>query len=119
MAQKIKIPKLNGSSFRGWTFVLVCGVLLTVLALFDRGGAADLLPGRSTADGSTGCIMQVTTEQLNVRAGPSQTAELLGALHQGDRIDATTVVTDGFRQLEGDQWASNQFLTPAAGTNCD
>jgi hypothetical protein len=119
MAQKIKIPKLNGSSFRGWTFVLVCGVVLTVLALFDRGGAADLLPGRTSADGSTGCIMQVTTEELNVRAGPSQTAELLGALRQGDRIDATTVVTDGFRQLEGDQWASNQFLTPAAGTNCD
>jgi len=40
-------------------------------------------------------------------------------LHLGDRVDATTVVTDGFRQLEGELWASNQFLTPAAGTNCD
>jgi hypothetical protein len=118
MAQ-IKIPKLSGSSFRGWTFVLVAGVVLTVLALIDRGGAADLLPGRSTADGSTGCIMQVTTEQLNVRSGPSQTAEQVGTLANGDRVDATTVITDGFRQLEGDRWAANQFLTPAAGTNCD
>jgi|tagenome__1003787_1003787.scaffolds.fasta_scaffold19801001_2 hypothetical protein len=118
MAQ-IKIPKLKGSSFRGWTFVLVAGVVLTVLALLDRGGAADLIPGRSTADGSTGCIMQVMTDELNVRSGPSQTADLKGTLHLGDRVDATTVVTDGFRQLEGDQWASNQFLTPAAGTNCD
>jgi hypothetical protein len=119
MAQ-IKIPKLTGSSFRGWTFVLVAGVVLTVLALLDRGGAADLIPGHSTANGSTGCIMQVMTDELNVRSGPSQTADLKGTLHLGDRVDATTVVTDGFRQLEGgDQWASNQFLTPAAGTNCD
>src|SRR3954451_19146807 len=61
MAQ-IKIPKLTGSSFRGWTFVLVAGVVLTVLALLDRGGAADLIPGHSTANGSTGCIMQVMTD---------------------------------------------------------
>jgi hypothetical protein len=118
MAQRIKIPKLKGSSFRGWTFVLIAGVVLTVLALIDRGGAADLLPNRG-ADGSTGCILEVTTQELNVRSGPSQTAELLGSMHQGDRVDGTAVVTDGFRELEGSRWASNQFLTPVPGTNCN
>jgi hypothetical protein len=118
MAQKIKIPKLTGKSFRGWTFVLIAGLVLAVLALIDRGGAADLLPNRS-ADGSTGCTLEVTTDQLNVRSGPSQDAELLDALHRGDRVDGTTVVTAGFRELEGSRWASNQFLTPVPGTNCN
>jgi len=119
MAQRIKIPKLQGSSFRGWTFVLVAGAVLTVLALIDRGGAADLFPASSTATGSTGCIMQVTTEQLNVRSGPSQQAELIGSLKQNDQVDATAVITSGFRELTGNRWASNQFLTPVPGTNCN
>jgi hypothetical protein len=119
MAQRIKIPKLKGSSFRGWTFVLIAGVVLTVLALIDRGGAADLIPNRSTATGETGCVMQVTTNQLNVRSGPSPNAEQIGSLNQDDKVDATTVVTDGFRELTGSRWASNQFLTPVPGTSCN
>lgn len=112
---KITIPQLKSSSFRGWAFVLVAGGVLAVLALFDRGGGS-LLPNQ--ADGSTGCTMTITTEELNVRAGPSQNAELLDALRLGDRVDATTIVTDGFRQLEGDRWASDQYLTPVPGTVC-
>jgi len=112
---KLTIPQLKSSSFKGWAFVLVAGGLLAVLALFDRGGGS-LLPNQ--ADGSTGCTLEVTTEELNVRAGPSQNAELLDALRLGTRVDGTTVVTDGFRQLEGDRWASDQYLAPVAGTVC-
>lgn len=122
---KFSVPKLESSSFKGWTFVLVAGALLAVLALFDAGES--VLPGDDdgvgeigslAADGSTGCVVEIATEELNVRAGPSQNAELLGAVRQGDRVDATPVVTDGFRQLEGGRWASNQYLTPLPGTDC-
>jgi hypothetical protein len=123
---KLTIPKLESSTFKGWTFVLVAGVALALLALIDAGGGtlpADAAGVGQTsavapADGSTGCVVEVVTEELNLRAGPSQNAELLGAMPQGARVDATTVVTDGFRQLEDGRWASNQYLTPLAGTTC-
>ncbi|HZG91175.1 MAG TPA: SH3 domain-containing protein [Pseudonocardia sp.] len=113
---RYKVPKLESATFKGWAFVVVAGLLLATLALIDRGGA-DLIPADS--DGSTGCVLEVTTEELNVRAGPSQNAELLDALRQGSRVDGTPIVTDGFRQLEGGRWASNQFLAPVPGTTCN
>lgn len=111
-----KFPTVNASTFKGWVFVVVAGTALAVLALIDSGS----LQSAATADsdGSTGCVVEVTTEELNVRSGPSQNAELLSAYRQGDRVDATTIVTDGFRQLEGDRWASDQYLTPVPGTTC-
>ena len=113
---KLTIPKLKSSSFKGWVFVLVAGSLLTVLALFDRGGTGSLLPNQP--DGSTGCMLEVTADELYVRAGPSENAERIDSLRRGDRVDGTAVVTDGFRQLEGDRWASDQYLTPVVGTVC-
>ena len=123
---KLNIPKLESSTFKGWTFVLVAGVALAILALLDAGrsivpqdsGGVGQVGAVAAADGSTGCVVEISTEELNVRASPSQNAELLGAMRQGDRVDATTIVTDGFRQLEDGRWASNQYLTPLPGTNC-
>jgi uncharacterized protein YgiM (DUF1202 family) len=116
MAKKMTVPKLTVATFRSWLFVVVAGVLLAVLAMVDRGGAGLV---SSEADGSTGCQVEVTTEELNVRSGPSQNAELLDSMRQGERVDATPVVESGFRQLEGGRWASNQFLTPVPGTTCN
>jgi hypothetical protein len=111
---RITVPKLEASSFKGWTFVLVAGVLLALLAILDRGGLTEI----SAADGSTGCQLEVTTDQLNVRNGPSQGAALVETLPRGAHIDGTRVVTDGFRELEEGRWAADQFLTPLPGTNC-
>src|SRR5689334_7048563 len=61
---KLTIPQLKSSSFKGWAFVLVAGGVLTVLALFDRGGTGALLPNQ--ADGYTGCTLEVTTLELNI-----------------------------------------------------
>ena len=123
---KLTIPKLKASTFKGWAFVLVTGVVLALLALIDsgRGIVPDNAAGAATgdvapADGSTGCVVEVATEELNVRVGPSQDAELLGAMPQGTRVDATTVLASGFRQLEDGRWASDQYLTPLPGTNCN
>jgi hypothetical protein len=112
---KYKIPKIESSSFKGWAFVLVAGTVLALIAILDRGGLGELTAG---TDGSTGCQLEVTVDELNVRSGPSPGASLVETLGRGDRIDGTRVVTDGFRELEDGRWAAAQFLTPLPGTNC-
>jgi uncharacterized protein YgiM (DUF1202 family) len=112
---KYKIPKIESSSFKGWAFVLIAGTVLALVAILDRGGLREI---SSIADGSTGCQLEVAADELNIRSGPSQEASLVETLRRGDRVDATRVVTDGFRELEDGRWASDQFLTPLPGTNC-
>jgi hypothetical protein len=105
--------KLKRPSYRGWTFVLIVGIVLATVALIERGGVDAAL-----ADGSTGCTLEVTTDQLNVRAGPAQESELIGELARGALVDGTRNVTDGFRELEDGSFVSDRFLTPAPGTDC-
>jgi hypothetical protein len=99
---RITVPKLEASSFKGWTFVLVAGVVLALLAIIDRGGLGAI----TVANGSTGCQLEVVADELNVRNGPSP------------RVDGTKVVTDGFRELEEGRWAADQFLAPLPGSDC-
>jgi hypothetical protein len=111
---RFSVPKLEKSTFKGWAFVVFAGVVLTIIAMLDRGGLEQV----QGADGSTGCELEVTVEELNVRSGPSQQAQLVETLVRGDRVDGTRVVTDGFRELEGGRWAVDQYLTPLPGTTC-
>jgi hypothetical protein len=114
---KMTLKDAAKRSVKGWGAVLSGGILLTVLALADGGarGTASAVP---TADGSTGCQMQVTAAELRVRSGPSVNADPLETLTQGAVVDGTTQVTDGFRLLKGNRWAANEFLVPIAGTSC-
>jgi sirohydrochlorin ferrochelatase len=109
-------------NYKGWGWVLVSGLLLTALALLDAprdtSAAGTATSTSTTATGSTGCQMQVTSAQLQVRSGPSVTTDPLGELRQGQVVDATTEITDGFRRLPGNRWAANEFLVPVAGTTC-
>ncbi|MGH3588004.1 MAG: hypothetical protein ACRDQ0_16975 [Pseudonocardia sp.] len=111
---RITVPKLEASTFKGWAFVLVAGTVLAALALLDRGGWGEI----GAADGSTGCQLEVTADELSIRSGPSADAALVETVLRGARIDGTRVVTDGYRQLEEGRWASDQYLTPLPGTNC-
>jgi hypothetical protein len=110
---KYKIPKLESKQYRSWTFVVILGVLLALVAIIDRGGLDSV-----TADGSTGCQLEVNVDTLNVRSGPSPEASLVETLNRGTVVDGTNVVTDGFRELENSRWADDRYLTPVAGTNC-
>jgi hypothetical protein len=101
------VPKLEKKTFRGWTFVVFAGVVLALVAILDRGGLDEL---RTSAD--------VAADELNVRTEPSAESALVQTLVRGDRIDGTRIITNGFRQLEGNRWAASQFLTPLPGTNC-
>ncbi|QYN34971.1 SH3 domain-containing protein [Pseudonocardia sp. DSM 110487] len=111
---RITVPKLEASTFKGWTFVLVAGVVLAILAIIDRGGLGEI----TAANGSTSCQLEVVTDELNVRNGPSQGAALVETVPRGARIDGTKVVTDGFRELEEGRWAADQFLSPLPGSDC-
>ena len=120
---KMTLKGVAQHSVRGWGAVVAGGVLLTALAMVDmpRDGATGSVAGTSstsTADGSTGCQLQVTAAELRVRSGPSIDTDPLETLTQGAIVDGTTEVTDGFRRLEGDRWAANEFLVPVAGTSC-
>ncbi|WP_246633069.1 SH3 domain-containing protein [Pseudonocardia nigra] len=105
--------RLESSTFKGWAFVFVAGTALALVALIDRGGLDAV-----NADGSTGCQLEVTAEQLNIRSGPGPDSPLVQTLTRGERVDGTPTVTDGFRELEDGQWAADQFLTPVPGSNC-
>ena len=113
---KMSFKDVAKHSVKGWGAVLSGGILLTVLALAD--GPRDSASAVHAADGSTGCQMQVTAPELRVRSNPSVNADSLETLTQGAVVDGTTEVTDGFRRLEGNRWAANEFLVPIAGTSC-
>jgi hypothetical protein len=106
--------------------VITGGLLLAVLALVDapRDGAAGASGSTSAsttataADGSTGCQLQVTAAELQVRSGPSANTDPLETLTQGQVVDGTTEVNGGFRRLEGNRWAADAFMVPVAGTSC-
>jgi hypothetical protein len=127
---KISLRRMNWS-YRGWGVVFVLGVVLTALALLDGAGNGNgdgsslVLPGGSaTADATTeagssaGCRLQVTAPELRVRSAPGVGSAQVQVLHSGDVVDGTRTVTDGFRRLEGDRWAADQFLAPLPNTNC-
>jgi hypothetical protein len=124
MAKKMTLKGMAKRSTSGWGAVLAAGILMTALAMLDlpRDGSADSVAGTSsatsTADGSTGCQLQVTSAELRVRSGPSIDTDALETLTQGAIVDGTTEVTDGFRKLEGDRWAANEYLVPVTGSAC-
>jgi hypothetical protein len=104
-------------NLRGWGLVLITGIVLTVLALIDvpsDGAAGPAHP----ADGSTGCQLRVTVAELRVRSGPSTDSDQVGILSEGVVVDGTRVVQNGFRQLEGNRWAADQYLSPLPNTTC-
>jgi hypothetical protein len=60
----------------------------------------------------------VSAAELRVRSGPSTDSQQVETLSEGVVVDGTRVVTNGFRELSGNRWAADQFLTPLPGTNC-
>lgn len=104
------IKKPTAATFRSWTFVLVAGVVLAILAMIDSGGFG--------AGGSGGCRLAVRVDGLNVRVDHSDQSESVRTLPVGEMVDGTREVRDGFRKLGERQWAWDNSLTPLPGTSC-
>ena len=101
-----RLPRI---ALRSWSFVVVMGLLITLVSIIDRGGL-------STESGP--CEFTVNTPSLNVRAEPNAAAPQVQQLGQGVQITATNIVTAGFRKVSDGHWALDGYLTPVAGSTC-
>jgi hypothetical protein len=109
---KISMPEID----RSWKIVGILALVLTVLVFIDRGGVAQVTA--NVATGSTGCQVVVVADSLNVRAGPSETAPVIETLHRDSVRDAQKTVQNGYRLLQDNRWAANQYLAPTLGSVC-
>jgi hypothetical protein len=100
--------------FRSWPFVIVIGVLLTLLSIIDRGGLDAV---RSVVTGTT-CSFTVTGDEVNVRADATATSAPVQKLDKGATITGTKTVTNVFRQLADGHWVLDGYLTPVSGSTC-
>jgi hypothetical protein len=109
---KFTVPKLEASSFRGWTFVLIAGTVLAIIALLTQG---------TGTTNETGCVMAVQgSAPLDVYRSASTQFEPVDRLDPGSRVDAQPgVIENGFRRLVGDnRWAVNERLAATEGSRC-
>jgi len=109
---KFTVPKLEASSFKGWTFVLVAGTVLAVVALLTQG---------TGTTNETGCVMAVQgAAPLDVYRSASTQFEPVEQLAAGTRVDAQPgLIEDGFRALLGEnRWVVNERLAATEGSTC-
>ena len=66
----------------------------------------------------TQCRVVVTADVLNVRAGPAMDAEIVGKFRKDAETNAEKVVQNGFRKINNDHWAAEEFLKPKEGHDC-
>jgi hypothetical protein len=112
--------KLRKRNFHGWGWVLLAGIVLTALSLLD-GSVAPTVGGTATSasqPAAVQCQLRVSAAELRVRSGPTTDSAQVETLSEGVVVDGTRTVTNGFRELAGNRWAADQFLTPVPGTNC-
>jgi hypothetical protein len=114
------LPAKLRRNYRGWGWVIVAGIVLTALSLLD-GPVGPIATGTATTTSQPAaveCQLRVSAAELRVRSGPSTDSQQVETLSEGVVVDGTRVVTNGFRELSGNRWAADQFLTPLPGTNC-
>ncbi|OLF13576.1 SH3 domain-containing protein [Actinophytocola xanthii] len=69
--------------------------------------------------GSAPCRVEATVADLNVRSAPAENpANVVDQLAEGEEVDATTVVQDGFRKLTDGRWVFAEYVRAVDGTDC-
>ena len=119
MARKFSttIKKPDPVIFKGWTFVLILGAALALLAMLHRGSVETARVTEPEAGAQ--CQFEVTIENLNVRSAPSLDGNApVQTISRGDRVAGTPTVTNGYRALDGGLWALDQYLAPVPGSSC-
>ena len=64
------------------------------------------------------CVVKVSADKLNVRAGPGTQHPVVDTLTAGSVVPADRLIQDGFRQLKPGRWVAEEYLHPLPGSNC-
>ncbi|MBA2310553.1 MAG: SH3 domain-containing protein [Pseudonocardiales bacterium] len=112
---RLTIKKPDAKFYRGWGFVALLTIALTIAVFASRGGFETVGSGLSDP---SGCRVEVIGDTLNVRTEPSVAAPVAETLRRGDLRPAQKVTLNGFRKLADNRWASEQFLRTVPGANC-
>lgn len=78
----------------------------------------DRFGGDSEQASSAECRFTVTADMLNVRSGPELAAPVVDQLPEGEEVAASGETQGGFRKLDDERWASEEFLDAVSGSNC-
>lgn len=95
--------------------LIIIAVLVGVVLIYALG--ADKRTSSGATPGSTGCVMTVTADLLNVRSAPDPNAAIVGKFKRDAQTGAELEAQNGFRKLGDNRWAAAEFLKPAQG-NC-
>jgi hypothetical protein len=97
--------------------VLLAGVgLLYVQGSDQRREQQQETPASSE---TAACRVESTTDGLRVRSAPAiDPANVVDELANGEEVDASTEVRNGFRKLGEGRWVSEEYVRPLAGTSC-
>jgi uncharacterized protein YgiM (DUF1202 family) len=100
---------------------IIVGVVLGLAIIYTTGSEQRRSDAESggAPGGQESCTVVVTADVLNVRSGPSTDHEIVDRLRQDDEIEATTDTRDGFRRIGDEKWASDDYLEPVDGADCD
>lgn len=109
---KLSQLKPDRDFYKGWRFVGLCAVALTIAVFISRGGWSTVQSG--LAD-SNDCRVQVSASEVRVRAAPDPNAAIVDLLRKDQVSAAQREVQAGFRKLAEGRWAWEQFLIPS---NC-
>lgn len=104
-----------GLSKRAMTLI---GGGATVLVLYVYGDKQPQDAAAAVVDPAQ-CRVTVTADVLNVRAAPALDAPIVGKFLKDAETNADKVVENGFRKIANDKWASEEFLAPKDGYDCN
>ncbi|EHR59541.1 SH3 domain-containing protein [Saccharomonospora cyanea] len=101
--------------------LIIVGVVLGLAVIYTTGSeqrSSDAESGGTPGERAA-CTVVVTADVLNVRSGPGTDHDVVDELRQDEELDATTETRDGFRRIGDEQWASDDYLEPVDGADCD
>lgn len=98
--------------------LIIIGILVGVVVIYLIGADEHVSQGAESSGDSGDCRVAVTADILNVRAGPSLDAKVVGQYEYRTKTDASKLVKNGYRKLDKGRWASDKFLKPVDGTRC-
>lgn len=91
------------------------GIILLIAAHNNPNPLGSSVTGTG---GTRPCTVTVTADLLNVRSSPDSNAFVVQTYTKGTVMSADRTIRNGFRQLDQDRWAAQEYLDPTPGSDC-